>query len=142
MVAYHRDRVYVRGVLLNSPNGLVLSARHGEKRGTYGSTTIPAFAGDTGYFNDGTLRAKDLTDLSSSIWSFAGDGSLTSAPIVVNGWVFVGSSSGTIYARRKNTGKGAWRADVGAEVPVPDEQNVSQPLTGLGAGEGLLVVPA
>src|SRR4051795_11144865 len=37
MVAYHRDRVYVRGVLLNSPNGLVLSARHGETRGTYGS---------------------------------------------------------------------------------------------------------
>ena len=32
--------------------------------------------------------------------------------------------------------------DVGAGIPRPDEQNVSQPLTGLGAGQGLLVVPA
>ena len=27
-------------------------------------------------------------------------------------------------------------------IPAPDEQNVSQPLTGLAAGQGLLVVPA
>jgi hypothetical protein len=31
---------------------------------------------------------------------------------------------------------------VGAGVSGPDEQNVSQPLAGLGAGQGLLVVPA
>jgi hypothetical protein len=31
---------------------------------------------------------------------------------------------------------------VGSGIPAPDEQSVSQPLTGLGAGQGLLVVPS
>jgi hypothetical protein len=35
-----------------------------------------------------------------------------------------------------------WSTNVGAAIPGPDEATVSQPLTGLGAGQGLLVVPA
>jgi hypothetical protein len=35
-----------------------------------------------------------------------------------------------------------WQASAGAAVPAPDEQNVSQPLTGLAESGGLLVVPA
>jgi hypothetical protein len=34
-----------------------------------------------------------------------------------------------------------WSTSVGAAIPAPDEQNATQ-LTGLGAGQGLLVVPA
>ncbi|MDQ6797781.1 MAG: hypothetical protein M3011_07145 [Actinomycetota bacterium] len=32
--------------------------------------------------------------------------------------------------------------NVGAGILAPDEHNVSEPLTGLGAGQGLVVVPA
>ena len=102
----------------------------------------PAFNGSTGYFlNWVTLEARDL---SSGIlkWSFVGDGTLTSAPIVVNGIVYVGSSSGKLYALNEATGANVWIGTVGAAINRPDEQNVSQPLTGLGAGEGLIVVPA
>jgi outer membrane protein assembly factor BamB len=140
-VVYHEGRVYVRDVYFGSHNGLVLSANDGRTKGAFSATAIPAFAGDTGFFlNKGTLRGVTVSDLSTQ-WSWAGDGDLSSAPLVVNGWVFVGSSSGTIYARRKTTGKGAWRANVGAEIPSPDEHNADQ-LTGLGAGNGILVVPA
>jgi hypothetical protein len=47
-----------------------------------------------------------------------------------------------IYGLSLAKGKVVWSASAGAGIPGPDEQNVSQPLTGLGAGQGLLVVPA
>ncbi|MFL5767608.1 MAG: PQQ-binding-like beta-propeller repeat protein, partial [Actinomycetota bacterium] len=140
--AYYRSAVYLRDNFSSVDNGLVLGVNLGHKRGTFTSSTIPAFTHDTGFFLDsGTLRAKNLPDMSTA-WAFAGNGDLNTAPLVVNGVVFEGSTSGRIYALRAKTGHGVWHADVGAEIPHPDEQNVSQPLTGLGAGDGLLVVPA
>ncbi len=40
------------------------------------------------------------------------------------------------------SGKVVSTTNVGASIPGPDEQNVSQPLTGLGAANGVLIVPA
>jgi hypothetical protein len=59
----------------------------------------------------------------------------------VNGFVYVGSVSGKLYAVDENTGTSVWTGNVGAQVNHPDE-NSGSPLTGLGAGEGLIVVPA
>jgi hypothetical protein len=61
---------------------------------------------------------------------------------VVNGFVYVGSTSGNIWAIDEATGLPVWTDNVGAAIQYPDEHNVSQPLTGLGAGQGLVVVPA
>jgi hypothetical protein len=47
-----------------------------------------------------------------------------------------------LYGLDLRRGQVVWTTDVGAGIPRPDEQNVSQPMTGLGAGQGLLVVPA
>jgi outer membrane protein assembly factor BamB len=77
-----------------------------------------------------------------TLWTFSGDGGLDSAPIVVGSTVFVGSSSGMLYGLDLRRGQVVWSTNVGSGIPGPDEQNVSQPLTGLGAGQGLLVVPA
>jgi hypothetical protein len=91
--------------------------------------------------NGSTLEARDI--LSDTLkWSFAGDGNLSSAPIIVNGVVYIGSTSGKLYGLDETTGTNVWTATVGAPVNRPDEHNVSEPLTGLGAGEGLVVVPA
>jgi outer membrane protein assembly factor BamB len=60
----------------------------------------------------------------------------------VGGTVYEGSSSGMLYGLSIKTGAVAWSTNVGSGIPAPDEQNVAQPLTGLGAGQGLLVVPA
>jgi outer membrane protein assembly factor BamB len=141
-VAYYRWHVYVRDIFSRPGNGVILGANSGQSLGSFSSTTIPAFSHRMAFFlENGTLRGRTLPDL-SAVWSFAGDGHLSSAPLVVNGLVFAGSTSGRIYARRARSGQSVWHADVGAAIMHPDEQGVRQPLTGLGAGDGLIVVPA
>src|SRR5205807_1044511 len=71
-----------------------------------------------------------------------GDGTLTTAPIVVNGNVYMGASSGNTYAVDAGTGAQTWSVHLSSPINAPDEQNASQPLTGLSAGYGFLGVPA
>jgi outer membrane protein assembly factor BamB len=56
--------------------------------------------------------------------------------------VYVGASSGNIYALAAKTGQQVWTDNVGSAIPAPDEQNVSQPLTGMAIAEGTLVIAA
>ncbi len=72
---------------------------------------------------------------------FSGDGHLVTSPIVVNNYVFVGSSSGAVYAIDATTGQVAWQDNVGAAIPSSGPV-ATMPLSGLAAGDGLLIVPA
>lgn len=123
----------------------VLNAADGKVRGTYEATgwsPAPAFDGRQGYFvDDGVLQERHSRTLATR-WKFEGDGQISTAPIVVNGYVYVGSQSGRLWALNGATGQSVWSTDVGASINEPDEHNVSEPLTGLGAGGGLVVVPA
>ena len=56
--------------------------------------------------------------------------------------MYVGSSSGELYGLNVANGAVVWSTNVGSAIQKPDEQNGNKPLTGLGAGRGLLVVPA
>jgi len=117
----------------------ILNAKTGKQTGTFAAGPAPAFDGQVGLFlNQGTLTA--VTD-GTTQWSFAGDGGLDSAPIVVDSTVYVGSSSGELYGLAVSTGKQVWSTNVGSGIVAPNEQG-GPPLTGLGAGQGLLVVPA
>jgi outer membrane protein assembly factor BamB len=130
----------VRDNFFGSTNGLILSARTGHDRGGFDSDLPPAFAGTLGvYFQSGTLRGINVTD-QSVLWSFAGSGDLSSAPLIVNQTIYVGGSSGELYALDL-AGHPVWQTNVGSPIPTPDEQNAFL-TTGLGAGDGLLVVPA
>jgi outer membrane protein assembly factor BamB len=121
---------------------LVLDRNTGHVIGVHRATYIPAFAGKWRYSVDpGALKARRMGDAQDS-WTFDGDGALSTAPIVVNGVVFVGSAGGRLYALNRRSGAVVWITDVGASISAPDEQNVSSPLTGLAAGEGIIVVPA
>lgn len=138
-VVYSNNRVYARNVGVPGTNH-VLDAGTGGGVGTFSSVSAPAFSGSTGFFlSGGTLQAADGSG--AVLWSFAGDGGLDTAPIVVNGDVYEGSSSGMLYAVDANTGQSVWSTNVGAGILAPDEHNAVL-TTGLGAGEGLLVVPA
>src|SRR4030095_16525558 len=88
----------------------------------------------------GTLEARDVNS-NIVAWSFAGDGYLQSSMLVVNDYVFVGSDRGKWYAVDVPTGQQFWSITAGTSIPYVDEHNVSQPLTGFAAGEGILVVP-
>ena len=143
---YADGRVYTR----DSFGNLVLDAATGSLLRSYApeQTSIPAPAVDGGTvfsLSGGALTAQAAGD-GSPQWSFAGDGRLDTAPLVLSTsrgrFVVEGSASGMLYALSAVDGSVVWQTDVGSPIPAPDEHNVSQPLTGLGAGEGLLVVPA
>lgn len=136
-------RLYVRDYY-----DYIFDSQTGLQIGSFVSKNIPAFSGNMsfilrghkGFGSYGTLEGGDLMGTTVT-WSFAGDGYLQSAPLVVNDYVYIGSQSGKLYALKAATGQQVWSTNVGVEIPYVDEQNMSQPLTGFGAGEGLLVIP-
>ena len=136
-------RLYVRDStdsIFDSSTGTII--------GSFLAKNTPAFSGNMGFFlvgphsfgTFGTLQGHETTT-NALMWSFFGDGSLQSGVLVVNNYVYVGSASGKLYAVDAATGQQVWMTQAGTSIPYVDEQNVSQPMTGFAAGEGLLVVP-
>jgi outer membrane protein assembly factor BamB len=85
------------------------------------------------YIGDGTLRrciGRTLTD-----------GQLATAPIVVNGYVFIGSVTGNVHALDATCGQQRWDMNLGVAIPASDQYSVVQ-YTGFPAGDCLLVVPS
>ena len=142
--ALYNGRLYVR----DSSGGSIHDSQTGAKIGTFVAKNTPAFSGTRGFFLNGpfsfgsfgTLQARDV-DTNTVLWSFAGDGFLQSAVLVVNDYVYVGSAQGKLYAVHAATGQQAWVTTAGTSIPYVDEHNASQPLTSFAAGEGLLVIP-
>ncbi|MGH8288943.1 MAG: PQQ-binding-like beta-propeller repeat protein [Steroidobacteraceae bacterium] len=143
--------VVANGVLyapngFGSYSGTTFNAETGATLGNYGADNPPAIGAQTGYFlTGGTLEA---VTLSSNVigWSFAGDGELTTSPILIstptNSYVFIGSASGMLYGLDAATGAVVWSVNVGAALPAGASWGAGIPLSGLAAGDGLLVVPA
>ncbi len=120
-------------------------ARTGAPVVTFGSGFIdpaPAFEGGRGYFPyHGALEARDPRT-QDRLWTFAVDGGLTGAPLVVNGYVYVASPSGQVWALDGPTGEVAWTGDAGAPILPISERDYEPQLIGLAAGQGVIAVPA
>jgi outer membrane protein assembly factor BamB len=100
----------------------------------------PAVAGGTAYFvNSGVLRAVDITT-DTTLWTYAVDPTLNTAPLVIDEMVAVGSSSGAVYLIDAATGNALWSGQAEAGVSPTQEGSANIP-TGLGAGNGYLLVP-
>ena len=138
---FYNERVYMRDPFRAN---LTLDPGTGIPVAEFSAGPAPAFNGSTGFFVNSAFTTLEARDISSGAlkWSFTGDGNFRSAPIVVNGNVYIGSAGGKLYALDESTGTNVWTGTVGAPVNAPDEHNTLGPLTGLGAGEGLIVVPA
>jgi outer membrane protein assembly factor BamB len=131
------SNVYARGAH-DAP--VILSKSAGATLGTFASQTAPAFDSNSMYtIVNGYLVAVDPSG-SPDRWTF-GDGTLATAPVVAGGAVFVGSTTGTVYAVSATTGQQIWSGVAGSVIVGPDEQNADV-LVGLAVGDGLLVVPA
>jgi outer membrane protein assembly factor BamB len=136
---YANGRLYARD--WSQPDALVFDATNGSIVGNFTSAQIPAASTTTiHYLSSGTLRAINLTT-NAEAWHFSGDGSLVSAPVQVNGTVIIGSASGNVYALDATSGSQVWSANAGAAIAASTDMTAMQ-LTGLGVGEGFLVVPA
>lgn len=137
---YANGNLYVRDPVASGDT--IYAAASGTVAGSFASDPAPAITATTGfYLTGGTLNAITLAG-STQQWAFAGDGSLVTAPIVVDQSVIVGSSSGNLYALDATTGTVTWQVKAPSTIAGPDEQNVSQPLTGLAVADGILAVPA
>jgi outer membrane protein assembly factor BamB len=124
-------------------SGNVYAAESGQVLGAFSASAPPALSATTAFVIDGsTLQGISLSN-NQVLWSFAGDGGLTNAPVVVDNYVFIGSTSGNLYALDATTGANLWTKNLGAPVAGPAAGgNASQGYTGLSAGDGLLIVPA
>jgi outer membrane protein assembly factor BamB len=129
-------RLYIHDTFIG--RHFVTDAATGNNIRLYPSSALPAFDGSLGFFLAGTtLQAEDL--LSGTIrWAFTGDGGLVTSPIVVNGYVYVGSSSGVFYAVSALSGQQVWSDNTGAAFLG----GTSYGATGNAAGEGMVIAVA
>ena len=114
----------------------VLSASTGNQLATFSSTTPPAFDNSLEFTMENGVLTATKASTGTVLWSQTADGSLDSAPIVVGGTVYVAGSSGIVAAFNESTGVESWSANAGSPITGGEF------LTGLAAGDGLLVVPA
>ncbi len=146
---FHAGRLYVRDDD-DFPPGDVWDAATGAILGPMRSDLPPAFGGGLGIFSDRllpgqsthrfghTLTARSVRD-GRVRWRFRGDGYLDSAPLIVNRTVYVGSGSGRLYGLSLRSGRVVWRTRL--RGPIPSSGDFTGTVSGLAAGEGLLVVP-
>src|SRR3979411_127062 len=88
----------------------------------------------------GELQAVDPTR--TGLWRFAGDVYLVTPPLVVNHVVYVGSATGILYALNENSGAVITQDWVGTRMREGAERRGILPTAAMGAGNGILVVPA
>jgi outer membrane protein assembly factor BamB len=101
-------------------------------------TPPPAFQGSIGYRIDPATKNLVAMNLDGGeLWS-AGDGALFLGPLVVNDAVYALSRAGVLFAFNRATGEQLWTANAGGAVPF---LGLNPPLSGIAAGEGVLVVP-
>ena len=147
---YFDKKVIVREPSGQFPNS-ILDADTGETLGTFpvsASNLIPALYSSAGrnfmvYAAGSSLINYDITNPSAitTAWSVSlGGQQLSSAPIVVSGYVVEGTFSGDLYVLSASNGKTVWHTNLGVPV-APTNESDSNPTTGMAAGNGILVVP-
>src|SRR5205823_2059106 len=94
---YDQGRLYVRNATSNV-SGSIVDSQTGAVVGLYSAGPAPALAGGFRYTLAGHVLSAVDVQSNALAWSFSGDGTLSSAPIVVNNQVYVGGTGGNLYA--------------------------------------------
>jgi outer membrane protein assembly factor BamB len=126
--------LYVQDAPNDLGGSIILDARTGGQLGGFSAFVPPAVGSGVGLYLSWTsvLRAID-EQTRAVLWSFSGDGGLFSAPLIDNGYVYIGSNRGHLYAIPVRSAAGALTYTLPAMV---NEK------AGFAAAEGELVVPA
>jgi outer membrane protein assembly factor BamB len=125
--------------IVYTPTGghVVMDPGTGTISGELGNGNLPpAIGGSKAFFvNDFTgVAAVDLAT-NQTAWTFPLTGRLNTPPLLIDNTLIVVTDAGVIYGLDSQTGGQTWTAQVGPISPAfPDN-------VGMGAGDGLLVVP-
>ncbi len=125
-------------------DGPVFDAATGGKVGTF-TQDLSAFHKGRGFFFSYAPRILTARSVPGMVplWSFAGDGTLSTMPIVANGHVYMGETSGTVAAVDEVTGVPVWSQNLGLGESINDGGDWHDaPRMGLAVGGGALLVPA
>jgi outer membrane protein assembly factor BamB len=121
-------------------SGSIFDAKTGQILRSYSAEFLPAISAPYYFTNTGVgLKGYRISD-GALLWSFTGDGSLATSPIVVNQTVFIGSYTGTLFAVDAATGQLLWQIATGTPFTNGVTYN-SAYAPALAAGDGLLVAP-
>lgn len=134
----HGDALWARGAFGEGTR--ILDTADGSVIGDYESLTAPAFGGSCALYVTDALRCVDLIT-SVVTWTAPGDGTIATAPVVADGYAFVGSTDGNVYGFDLSTGEEAWSESAGLPIRPPSEY-VGPVMTGLAVAESTLLVPA
>jgi outer membrane protein assembly factor BamB len=145
------QRVYAQTSYQSQASGSIYDAETGANYGTYLSDVPPALTATVSYYLQGgtfqygsftgaTLSAVQQSD-ATTLWNFTGDGGLVTSPIVINQYVFIGSTGGNVYALDGATGQQVWQVSLGGVISQGARWGAGSVLSGLSAGDGLLVIP-
>lgn len=138
----YQGLVYVRDLYGYSTDGITLNAATGALVGGFNSHFMPAFLGKRAFYTEpDTLTAVNLTS-GKTLWTAMPSGGETysCSPIVVNGVVYAGSSAGNLIGYESGNGKEVFSMNLGQAISCGEYFAIPQ--AGMGAGQGLLVVPA
>jgi outer membrane protein assembly factor BamB len=119
-----------------------LDAETGALQSSFLAATPPAVDGRNVCFLQGGALSCPAAAGGAAPWQFTGDGRLSTAPILVNSYAFVGSAGGMLYAVNLATGLADWQAQLGAPIAAHPAGYPNSVNAGLTAGDGLLLVPA
>jgi outer membrane protein assembly factor BamB len=115
--------------------GNIFDATNGTVLGTFMASQPAAFEGGRGFYLSGqTLTAVTLST-ATPVWSFSGPTGVDTSPVVANGYVYVGSILGTLYALDAATGAQVWMTYVGSNFVAAGEAR------SMAIAEGTLFVP-
>lgn len=89
----------------------------------------------------GALTSTRLSDFVQS-WSFRGNGSFITAPVVVNNTAFAAADDNKVYAVDVGTGAKTWTGTSPVPLSGDSENGGPMPPSGPAAGENLLIFPA
>ena len=143
--AVYQGLVYVRSVYGLPSDSIRLHAADGSYAGGYDSKYVPAFWQNIAFYIEPNYLAGFDVDTSRFQWVQLpqnGD-SYSCGAIVVNGIVYSATTNGKLYGYSADSGNQMFSANLGQGASCPqDGPYWTPPLSGLAAGNGLLVVPA
>ena len=132
---YYNKTIYVPGQ--GSCDSTMFNSTTGTLTGYFAGTGSPVLFSKKGALITEDSKLYDYSPSNGQIyWSF-GDGGTLSKPVAVNGEIAVISTSGTLYLLDGSTGRQLWTTTLSYSTNPS-----GGPDTGLGAGDGALVVPS